>query len=67
MVRIKDGFMGQRIMVLPPWLPISCAKHRYESHNQICHKMGIEDSYYFSRLFTKTMGISPVEYRQRPK
>jgi AraC-like DNA-binding protein len=33
--------------------------------NQICRKVGITDPYYFSRLFTKTMGMSPREYRQR--
>ena len=32
--------------------------------NQICHKVGIEDCYYFSRLFTKTMGLSPRKYRE---
>lgn len=31
--------------------------------NQICHKVGIEDCYYFSRLFSKTMGMAPSEYR----
>lgn len=35
--------------------------------NQICYKIGIDDSYYFSRLFTKTMGISPREYRKQKK
>jgi len=33
--------------------------------NQICNKVGIEDPYHFSRLFRKTMGISPREYRRR--
>lgn len=33
--------------------------------NQISYKVGIEDSYYFSRLFTKTIGISPKKYRER--
>ena len=32
--------------------------------NQICFKIGIEDSLYFSRLFSKTMGMSPREYRE---
>lgn len=32
--------------------------------NQICCKVGIDDSYYFSRLFTKTVGISPKKYRE---
>lgn len=32
--------------------------------NQICHKIGIADSYYFSRLFSKTMGVSPRAYRK---
>lgn len=31
--------------------------------NQICHKVGIKDCYYFSRLFNKAMGISPLAYR----
>ena len=33
--------------------------------NEIARKLGIEDPYYFSRMFTKIMGISPVEYRNR--
>ncbi len=32
---------------------------------EIAYKLGIEDPYYFSRLFTKIMGISPNEYRER--
>lgn len=35
--------------------------------NQICYKVGIEDMYYFSRLFHKIMGISPREYRKLKK
>lgn len=35
--------------------------------NQICYKIGIEDTYYFSRLFHKIMGISPKEYRKKQK
>lgn len=31
--------------------------------NQICYKVGIEDSLYFSRLFSKIMGVPPSEYR----
>ena len=33
--------------------------------NQICHKVGIDDCYYFSRLFSKQVGISPKMYRKR--
>jgi AraC-like DNA-binding protein len=33
--------------------------------NQICYKIGIEDSLYFSRLFSKTMGMSPREFREK--
>lgn len=33
--------------------------------NQICSKVGIDDSYYFSRLFRKCTGIPPKEYRLR--
>jgi AraC-like DNA-binding protein/mannose-6-phosphate isomerase-like protein (cupin superfamily) len=32
---------------------------------EISHQLGIEDCYYFSRLFKKLMGTSPVEYRKR--
>jgi AraC-like DNA-binding protein len=32
--------------------------------NEIAAKIGISDAYYFSRLFTKTMGFSPRDYRQ---
>lgn len=35
--------------------------------NQICYKVGIEDPYYFSRLFSKIMGMSPYEYRKTKK
>ena len=35
--------------------------------NQICHKIGIRDCYYFSRLFNKTMGIPPKDYRKPHK
>ncbi len=31
--------------------------------NQICHKIGIDDSYYFSRLFKQLKGMSPQHYR----
>ena len=32
--------------------------------NMICYKVGIEDSLYFSRLFSKIMGMSPTKYRE---
>ena len=31
--------------------------------NMICYKVGIEDPLYFSRLFSKVMGMSPSEFR----
>lgn len=34
--------------------------------NQICHKIGFDDSYYFSRLFKKQTGLSPKQYRITP-
>ena len=33
--------------------------------NQICHKVGVDDAYYFSRLFSKFTGLSPRKYRAR--
>lgn len=35
--------------------------------NQICHLIGIKDPYYFSRIFSKTMGVSPKHYRETQK
>ena len=35
--------------------------------NQVCYKIGIEDPYYFSRLFTKLMGVSPRDYKKQKK
>lgn len=35
--------------------------------NQISCMVGIDDAYYFSRLFTKTIGISPKKYREVEK
>jgi AraC-like DNA-binding protein len=32
---------------------------------EIAQEVGIEDPYYFSRLFTKVMGMSPNEYREK--
>jgi AraC-like DNA-binding protein len=31
--------------------------------NEIAFKLGIEDPYYFTRMFTKIIGTSPVKYR----
>jgi AraC-like DNA-binding protein len=31
---------------------------------EIACKVGLNDAYYFTRLFGKTMGFSPKEYRQ---
>ena len=35
--------------------------------SQICYKIGIEDAYYFSRLFSKIMGMSPRDYKKTLK
>jgi len=35
--------------------------------NQISMMVGFEDALYFSRIFTKTMGVSPTEYRCKKK
>lgn len=35
--------------------------------NQISPLVGYDDSLYFSRLFTKTMGMSPSEYKNKKK
>ena len=35
--------------------------------NQICHKVGIADCYYFSRLFRHITGVTPRQYRLQQK
>jgi AraC-like DNA-binding protein len=37
------------------------------SIKNIALTLGIEDQYYFSRMFTKLMGTSPNEYRKKVK
>ncbi|MBO4754719.1 MAG: AraC family transcriptional regulator [Bacteroidales bacterium] len=32
--------------------------------NQICYKVGIDDPFYFSRLFSKAKGVAPSEFRR---
>ncbi|HET6555690.1 MAG TPA: AraC family transcriptional regulator [Prolixibacteraceae bacterium] len=35
--------------------------------NQISPTLGFDDAFYFTRLFTKMMGVSPTEYRAKKK
>jgi YesN/AraC family two-component response regulator len=35
--------------------------------SEISEKTGYDDQYYFSRIFKKVMGVSPVNYRKEPK
>lgn len=35
--------------------------------NQVSFKIGFDDPYYFSRFFSKMMGMTPSDYRLRPK
>jgi AraC-like DNA-binding protein len=34
---------------------------------EMASNLGVDDQYYFSRMFSKLMGISPIEYRKRNK
>ncbi|TSD63837.1 AraC family transcriptional regulator [Inquilinus sp. KBS0705] len=45
----------------------ACQLLQFSRHrvNEIAQLVGISDPYYFSRLFTRTMGLSPKEYRQK--
>jgi AraC-like DNA-binding protein len=45
---------GQRLLQKP-----------YRSVKEIANSIGCEDQHYFSRIFKKTTGLSPVRYRQR--
>lgn len=33
--------------------------------NEIADKLGFDDPYYFTRMFTKILGVSPVKYRSK--
>jgi len=33
--------------------------------NEIASKLGFDDPYYFTRMFTKVIGVSPVKYRSK--
>ena len=33
--------------------------------NEVASEIGIDDPFYFSRLFKLQMGVSPVQYRKR--
>ena len=32
---------------------------------EVAFEVGISDPYYFSRMFTKVMGMSPKEYKEK--
>ena len=61
---------GQTILQYTNQLRITKAKELLHFTNdpvsEIAAEVGIEDLYYFSRLFKKLVGISPSEYRKRP-
>lgn len=38
----------------------------YAPVKEISLELGFEDPYYFSRLFSKTVGMSPIQYRENP-
>lgn len=45
-------------------------RHLLFTHNKIkviAYELGIDDPYYFSRLFKRVMGVSPEEYRDNRK
>lgn len=45
----------------------NCLDYTNMTITQISAKIGIEDPYYFSRLFTIIMGVSPTKYRNNIK
>lgn len=48
-------------------LAISLLEETEETISEICYKVGYEDLSSFSRLFVKTTGMSPTEYRRQIK
>lgn len=62
--------MGKSPMAYMNQLKVEYACHLLKTTgmhvNQVCFKVGFDDPCYFSRLFTKAMGISPTAYRASP-
>lgn len=67
--RVFRRVMGCSIIKYRNILRINAAKAQMlslnKTINEIARETGFEDSYYFSRYFKKTVGISPSEYREK--
>lgn len=71
-IRIKDGFSGERSLILPAAVvrqaaadPVLSALYVTDMKiNQISSVVGIYDPLYFSRMFSKIIGVSPKKFRE---
>ena len=57
-----DYFMQLRIQEACRWLDFTELKVL-----EVAEQVGLRDPYYFSRVFSKVMGMPPTEYRKRVK
>jgi AraC-like DNA-binding protein len=67
MVRKREGFKDQKAIVLPNLIQNACQMLDFTNMHikGIAAQLDFEDQFYFSGVFRKVMGLSPLEYRKR--
>jgi YesN/AraC family two-component response regulator len=59
---LMDYFIRLKVKKACQYLELTNLKQ-----NQLSRKLGFEDAAYFTRIFTKIMGMSPSKYREKER